>query len=402
MKRHRSTSGVTALAAALLVASLVAACTPAAPAAPTSAPAPAAKPATSAPAPAPASAVPAASVAPAASPASSPAASAAGQSAPVALNYTPPATPPTLSQTSVKVASVSTSWTVRMAPLVAKEKGYWAQEGLTNVELTVVGPAPTHMAALIGGGFDFSINLSTDTLARSNAQGEKVYAVAGSTNGPNYTLFGKGVSSVADLKGKVIATDAPGGTGELLTLDILKKYGLQKSDVNLVPVAGTIEEREQAMMTGVATAALGSVADLPRLRQGGAVALANVSEIYPNYQFAVTAARGAILDEHPDTAVAFLKGLIRGFAFLQDPANEREILDILKKNDVSVDEKDWSEMLQLQRPLMTRDGSLNPEGTNIVLQREIDAGRIPAGYTAQQLIRSDVLDKAQKELGITR
>lgn len=335
-------------------------------------------------------------------PASSPASVAGDQAVAALRGYTPPSSPPRLSQPSVKVASVSGSWTVRMAPLVAKEKGYWTQEGLTSVELTVVGPAPTHMAGLIGGGFDFSINLSTDTIARSNARGEKVFAVAGSTNGPNYSLYAKGVSTVADLKGKVIATDAPGGTGELLTLDILKKYGLQKSDVNLVPVAGTIEEREQAMMTGVATAALGSVADLPRLRDGGAVLLANVSEIYPDYQFAVTAGRGALLDEHPATAVAFLKGLIRGFAFLQDPANEREILEILKKHDVTVDEKNWGETLSLQRGLMTRDGSINARGTGNVLQREKQAGRVPAEYTLATLFRGESLEKAQRELGVAR
>ncbi len=287
-----------------------------------------------------------------------------------------------------------------MAPLVAKEKGYWTQEGITQLDLSIVGPAPTHMAGMIGGAFDFSINLSTDTLIRSNAQGEKVYAIAGSTNAPNYSLFGRGVASVADLKGKTIATDAPGGTGELLTLDILKKYGVQRGDVNLVPVSGTIEEREQAVLTGVASAALGSVSDLPRMRAGGATLLATVGEVYPEYQFAVTAGRGELMDKYPDTAVAFLKGLIRGYAFLQDPANEQEILQILKKNDVTVDEANWSETLRLQRDLMTKDGSLTAKGVDVVIAREKDAGRAPADYTAAKLVRSDALEKAQKELGI--
>jgi ABC-type nitrate/sulfonate/bicarbonate transport system substrate-binding protein len=287
-----------------------------------------------------------------------------------------------------------------MAPLVAKEKGYWTQEGLTTVDLTVVGPAPTHMAAMIGGAFDFSINLTTDTLARSNAQGEKVYAVAGSSNAPTYSLFGKGVSEVADLKGKVIATDAPGGTGELLTLDILSKHGLSKSDVNLVPVAGTVEEREQAMLTGVASGALGSSSDLPRLADSGVVELAKMTEVYADYQTAVTAGRGAFLDEHPDTSVAFLKGLIRGFAYVQDPAHTDEIRQILEKNDVAVDAKHWADTLALQRQVMTVDGSINVKGADVVLVREREAKRVPADYTAQQLIRADALDKAQNELGL--
>ncbi len=392
--RSRWTPGM--VSAFALVLTLASACAPAATPTPTS---PAAKPAATLSAPAPTSA-PAPATAASPSAAAKPAASPAAPSGAAALRYTPPATPPKLSQTTVKVASVSTSWTVRMAPLVAKEKGYWTQEGLTPVDLTIVGPAPTHMAGLIGGGFDFSINLSTDTLIRANAQGEKVFAVAGSSNAPNYSLFGKGVAKVADLKGKTIATDAPGGTGELLTVDILKKYGLKREDVNLVPVAGTVEEREQAVLTGVASAALGSGAAPPRMGANGAVLLANVSEVYPEFQFAVTAARGDILDQHPDTAVAFLKGLVRGFAYLQDPANEREILQILKKNDVAVDEANWTETLKLQRGLMTTDGSPTLRGTEVVIGREKEAGRIPADYTTAKLFRSEALEKAQKELGL--
>jgi ABC-type nitrate/sulfonate/bicarbonate transport system substrate-binding protein len=369
------------LVAGVLPLMLLAACAPAAAPAPTSTSAPAVRPTAAA--------------------TSAAAARPATQSAAAALrSYVPPAPPPTLSQSSIKVASVSGSWSVRMAPLIAKDKGFWTQEGLTNVELTVVGPAPTHMAGLIGGGFDFSINLTTDTIARTNAQGEKVFAIAGSTNAPSYSLFGKGVSSVAELKGKVIATDAPGGTGELLTLDILNKYGLKKSDVSLVPVAGTIEEREQAMLNGVATGALGAVADLPRLREGGVVQLARMSEVYPDYQTAVTAGRGAILDAHPDTAAAFLKGLIRGFAFLQDPANTTAVLETLKKNGVAVDENNWSDTLAIQRELLTTDGSINTKGVDIVLQREKEANRVPPDASTQKLLRTDALERAHKELGL--
>jgi NitT/TauT family transport system substrate-binding protein len=315
---------------------------------------------------------------------------------------TPPQSAPKLSQDSVRAAAISSSWIVWMAPYIAQDKGFWAQEGLREVDLKVVAPPPAHLAGFIGGAFDFSLNLNTDNAIRINAQGEKVFAVAGSTNAPNYTLYAKGVTRLEDLRGKTIGTDSVSGSVELLTVDLLKLHGLQRTDVNLVPISGATEDLEQAVLNGTVSAALAPVADEPKMREGGAQAVGRVAELYPEYQFAVTAARGDIIDRHPDTVVAFLKGMCRGFAYIQDPANGAEILQILKNHGVTVDESKWSEMLALERPLLTRDGSLTLVGLGPVVDREKAAGRAPADFSADRLVRSGPLEQAQRDLGFKR
>jgi ABC-type nitrate/sulfonate/bicarbonate transport system substrate-binding protein len=289
-----------------------------------------------------------------------------------------------------------------MVPLVAKNKGYWDAEGLRDVEITIVGPAPTHMAALVGGSIDFSINITTDTLMRANVRGEPVYAVAGSSNKNSYALFGhSSIRSVADLRGRSLAIDAPGATIEYLTAEVLEKHGLRRGDYTLVPISGTIEERSAAAVSGAVQAALGSLSDWPALRDRGATLLAKVEDVYPDFQFAVTAARGPMLDERPATVVAFLKGLSRGFQFVQQPGNAGEILKILEDNDVSVDKTYWDEMLGLQRSIMSPDGRINRGGVEVVIQREKEAGRVPADYSMDQLVRLGPLEQAQRELGIS-
>lgn len=365
----------TSLAAAL--ATLVAACAPAAPPSPTAAPAkPAAEqPAASAP-----------TQAPAAKPAEQPAAKPA---------------PKPLSRNKAVVATVSNSWTVMMVPLLALEKGWWKEYGL-EAEVKVVGPGATHVAAVIGGSIDYSVNLNTEGTARANAKGDKIFGIAGSTNKPNYALFARGVNSIAELKGKTIATDTPGGAAESVVIDIIEAKGLKRSEVTLVPVAGTIEERMKAMLTGATTAALASVSDWPTLRPQGVKQLATLEEVFPDFQFALTVSRGEMLDKHPDTTVAFLKGMIRGFQFVQDPKNDEEVARVLKKHDIRVDDANFKELIQIQRQLMTTDGSANRKGTEVVLKRMMDTRELPADYKVDQLLRLEFLEQAQKELGLKR
>lgn len=308
--------------------------------------------------------------------------------------------PAELSLASVTAASVGPDWTVQLPTRVAEAQGYWAEEGL-DVEITFVGPAPAHAAALIGRGFDFSINLSTDTLLRANSTGESVYAIAGSSNVPIHGIFTP-FESIDDLRGQTVITDAPGGTAELLTIDILTHHGIDPAEVSFVPVSGAQEARVQAVLTDVGDAALGSVTDEPRLNAEGLNMVATVEEVYPVYQWAVIAAHGDLIDEHPDTVVAFLKGMIRAWEYIQDPANEDEILEILQAIDSNVEvvAESWTESIGIQRSLLTTDGSLNLDGVEVVLERELRFERVPADYSVDQVLRLDPLEQAQAELGL--
>lgn len=310
---------------------------------------------------------------------------------------------PKVTHPHVTIAAVANHWTVMVVPYVALDKGYWAEEGLTDIDIKAVGPAATHVAAFVGGSIDFSLNLSTDTMARSNAKGGKVYAISGSTNGNSYVLFGrKGITSIADLKGKSIAIDTVGGTSHLMSSDIVKKGGLTPgTDVTFITVAGTISERLQAMLGGAADAALATIAEFPALEPQGVSILGKATDVYPDWQFAVHGASGKMLEQNPQTVTAFLKGMIKAYKFLADPKNDQEAAAILKKHEIPFDEKLWSQSLAVQRPFWpTKDGSPNMKGIEVVVEREQEAKRIDASYKVDQLMRLDPLKQAQKELGL--
>ena len=375
------------LSASAIVASIgLAACgtstQPATPAA-TQAPAPTSPPA------------PAATTAPAAAPTAAPKPTAGAAAAPAAAtSVVPPGS-------KLTAAVVSTSWTVRAVQLVPAAKGWWKEYGL-EVATPVVGPGNAHMAAFIGGSIDFSMNINTDLIARSNQQGEKLYAVAGSSNKINYVLFGSpNVKTFDDLKGKTIAIEGPASSTEYLVRDLTTKHNFEAGkDFQFVTIAGTVQEREQAVLGGAAAAALGTDSDWPTLKAKGLNRLGDLSEVFPDFQQAVIAARGDVLDKQPAASVAFLKGLIRSYQFLLDPKNEKEVVQILKQSDVTVDEANFGELIAIQRPLWPADGSLNLKGVEVVVKREQDAKRLPDSYDWHQLVRDQPLKQAQKELGL--
>jgi NitT/TauT family transport system substrate-binding protein len=304
--------------------------------------------------------------------------------------------------TPVTAAAVSTHWSVTLGPAVALRKGYWRQEGL-DVKFTVVSPGSAHVAAFAGGSFQFSVSLNTDVMARAAAAGAHIYAIMGSMNQNQYVIFARrGIKTLADLKGKKIAIDTPGGSHDIFAREALSTVGLGVRDVVLVPVAGTIEVRVNAMLANATDAAIASISQWPMLRSQGINLVFRMRSLYPDWQTAVNGAHGDILEKNPGAVKGFIKGMIRAYQFMKDARNNAELLQIAKNAKITVDDRDWSEALAIQRDFWPADGALNLKGTELVLQRERDDGRISKDFTMEKFIRLKPLEEAQRELGLRR
>ena len=302
--------------------------------------------------------------------------------------------------TPVMASSVSTSWTVTLGPAVAQQKGYWRQENL-DVKLSVVSPSTAHTAAFAGGSFQFTINLNADVMVRAAAAGANIYAITGSSNQNQYVLFAKqGIKTLADLKGKKIAIDTPGGSHDVFAQKALSTVGMSVRDVLLVPVAGTIEVRVNALLAGATDAAIGSISQWPTLRDKGMNLVYRIRDVYPDWQTAVNGVHGDFLQKDPVAVKGFIKGMIRAFQFMKDPRNEAELLKIAKDAKITVDEQRWGESLKIQNDFWPNDGGMNLKGMELVLSDERKDGRIPKDYKLEQFIRLKPLEEAQRELGL--
>jgi NitT/TauT family transport system substrate-binding protein len=127
----------------------------------------------------------------------------------------------------------------RVAPTIASAKGYFADDGL-QVETSATGTDQKSLQALLAGDVDVIIDLKTPVAIRGAAQGAALLLIGGFLNSyPGILVGARGLSSVADLRGKAVGTREPNGVQLTLTSMVLMKAGLNPvRDVTIIPHTG--------------------------------------------------------------------------------------------------------------------------------------------------------------------
>jgi NitT/TauT family transport system substrate-binding protein len=150
-----------------------------------------------------------------------------------------------LSGTSVTIgtaqAQVLNVGTLRMIEML---EGWGAD--VTRVEL----PSISGLEAIIADQIEVAAR-SSDEILIGQTRGVDVVAIGAPISTMHYAVISTpGVDSLADLKGKSIATSGPGGFNGMLFRYMLKREGLEpETDVQIVPVGGS-SERAAAVMAG--------------------------------------------------------------------------------------------------------------------------------------------------------
>jgi NitT/TauT family transport system substrate-binding protein len=166
----------------------------------------------------------------------------------------------------VSYASVSGS----RAPLwIAKEAGLFEKHGLDGRPIFVPAGYPS-VSALISGDVQF-IATGGSVVAAASAQGAPVVMVA-TLGAIAYKLMAHpSISSIQDLKGKVIGALRPGTTTDFVLQRILLKLGLVPGkDVTIMPTGlSRSDERLLLMFQGKIHATIGTVDNVAQLELRG-------------------------------------------------------------------------------------------------------------------------------------
>jgi ABC-type nitrate/sulfonate/bicarbonate transport system substrate-binding protein len=166
----------------------------------------------------------------------------------------------------VSYASVSGS----RAPLwIAKEMGLFEKYGLDGNPIFVPAGYPS-ISALISGDVQF-IATGGSLVAAASAQGAPVVMVATLGSIAYKLMSHPSISSVKELKGKVIGALRPGTTTDFVLQRILLKLGLVPGkDVTIMPTGlSRSDERLLLMFQGKIQATIGTVDNLAQLELKG-------------------------------------------------------------------------------------------------------------------------------------
>ena len=151
-------------------------------------------------------------------------------------------TPAAWAAEKVTVGVGGTALMVYLPTMLAKNKGFFAEEGLDVEILDIKGGGSQAASALIGGSVDFSAN-AIDHAIKAKVQKKDLVAVHSHVRLAMMALVvadkHKGeIKSIADLKGRPVGVTSPGSQTHMILGYLLAKHGVKPEDVKIIGAGG--------------------------------------------------------------------------------------------------------------------------------------------------------------------
>jgi NitT/TauT family transport system substrate-binding protein len=137
------------------------------------------------------------------------------------------------------------------------------------------------------------------------------------------------IRTVEDLKGKVLASNAAGSAVDVALRVMLRKHGLDdKKDLSIIEVAfpnmkAVLAEKKVDLISGVVPFSVD-----PGLKEI-ARTLFTQKDAVGTTEMIIWAARAPFLEKNRAAMVDFMEDELRALRFYRDPANHREVVDII-------------------------------------------------------------------------
>lgn len=222
------------------------------------------------------------------------------------------------------------------ALFVAEQKKLFEDQGLT-VELTQFNNGGDLMTAMASGDIDVGYAGITPVMS-SIEQGVPVKVVSGAQIEGSAIVAGadSGISSIADLKGKTVATPGEASIQNMLLTYALKENGVSTDDVEFTTMKAA--QMTDALKAGKIDAMIiwepySSIA----VSSGDGQLVANTSEILPGHPCCVVVAREDYIDNHAEALQKVLEAHANATDFTnENPAEAAKMLpeDIVPDEDL--------------------------------------------------------------------
>ena len=203
--------------------------------------------------------------------------------------------------------------------LVGVQQGFFQKElGATKVEPATFNAGPSEIEALNAGSVDIGfVGPSPAVNGYTATGGKSLRIIAGSASGGvKLVVNPKKIKSLADVKGKRIATPQLGNTQDVAFLNWLAEQGWKvdaqsgKGDVSVIRTDNKITP--DAYTSGSIDGAWVPEPTASKLVAKGAKELLDESDIWPDKKFVITniVVSQTFLKEHPDVVEAVLRGSV--------------------------------------------------------------------------------------------
>jgi len=303
-------------------------------------------------------------------------------------------------QTLKKVRMASSSTNVSFLALyTALNRGFFKDEGI-DLEIIFM-PANLASTAVLNGDVDYN-GAVTGTIGAA-VQGRPMKVLLFTVAKPLLFLIGqKNIKDVKQLKGKKIAGSSPGGSATLLANQALKQIGLEPGkDVSVLQMSGNAASRFAVLESGVVDASLLSVPENIIAHERGYNELLFLGDVveFPQNGFGTSEKR---IRENPDEVYRMVRATLRGLQFIWDKNNQEAVTSILMKQWKVNDRKMAAEMARQVDRVLTKDAYVKPESVQVLVDLARESAKVTRPVSAMDVVDYSFLDRARKELGLTK
>ena len=276
---------------------------------------------------------------------------------------------------------------VYLPTVLAKTKGYFADEGLDVEILDIKGGGSQAASALIGGSVDFSAN-AIDHAIKAKAQGKDLLAVHSHVRLAPMGLvvankYKGEIKSIADLKGRPLGVTSPGSQTHMVLGYLLAKNGVKADEVKIIGAGGNtmpLAIEKDTVHAGILVDPFFTVF----LKQGKGYALVDmfttkgtIEAMGGEVQGTTLLTRPDVIAKRPATVQKMVNALVRANKFIVGSSGA-ELATMLPK-EISGDLALYAESFEHSREAFPPDSLVTRDGVARVIETMRTFGAIPAG-----------------------
>ena len=221
-------------------------------------------------------------------------------------------------------------------PVYGVGKGLYQEAlGSTTLKTQVFNAGPAAVEALFAGAVDAAYlgpNPAVNGFVKSG--GEALRIVSGATSGGASLVVAKGITSPAQLKGKIVASPQTGGTQDVALRTWLAGNGFRVDQSGAGDVTIRAQENAQTLQEFQAGRIAGAWVPEPwasrLVLEGGGSVLVDEKALWPGGKFVTThlVVRTQYLEEHPQTVKALIEGQVKADqAIAADQAGAKTVIN---------------------------------------------------------------------------
>ena len=252
--------------------------------------------------------------------------------------------------------------------LAAQAAGFFARRGL-QIDIQHTPNSDAQRAGLAAGSFEIAHAAVDNAVAMAEA-GQDVVIVLGGDAGMNDFMVRNEIKGMEELRGKVLAVDAPNTAYALAAKKILKNHGLLENRDYSVRLAGGTGPRAAAMVADPQLAA--GMINPPfsfTVRSQGLKSLGNQYTLLGPYQATGAFVMRPWARSHAEVLQNYLAAYIEGQRHVMNPDNREAMIELLMRSfklEHSVAQGTWEALLAPGAGLAP-DARFNLEGFQTVL-----------------------------------